>query len=194
MNKKITPKLKAVIMATTKNGKVPAKVAREDPKAVDKLKDEGLAKTQKGANGKTETVLTKAGKEAKAKVQDPEKASKKSPAKEDVSKYKPEGRQGKSSPKPTEKTDSAKPEKSSKPDKEKPKIRKDTKQYTILKLLSRPQGATIQQLHEATDWKLTTLRGTPGALKLKLGLEIKSEKRDGEDTVYRIVGGLDGLL
>lgn len=73
-------------------------------------------------------------------------------------------------------------------------MRKDTKQYTILKLLSRKQGATIQQLHEATGWKLTTLRGTPGALKLKLGLEIESEKRDGKDTVYRIVGGLDGLL
>lgn len=186
MNKKITPKLKAVIMATTKNGKVPAKVAKEDPKAVDKLKDEGLAKTQKGPNGKAETVLTKAGKEAKAKAQDPEKAKKTPPHKDATPKRKLSGKPGKN--------EAEKPEKSSNTGKEKPKIRQDTKQYTILKLLSRPQGATIQQLHEATGWKLTTLRGTPGALKLKLGLEIKSEKRDGEDTVYRIVGGLDGLL
>ncbi|WP_066018476.1 DUF3489 domain-containing protein [Endozoicomonas atrinae] len=75
----------------------------------------------------------------------------------------------------------------------KPTVRKDTKQHTILKMLARKTGATIQQLHEATGWKITTLRGTPGALKIKLGLDIESEKRDGKDTVYRIKGGLKGL-
>ena len=128
------------------------------------MRYQGLAKTQKGASGKTETVLTKAGEKAKTEAQKTEKANPK-----------------KASPKDGKKA-------------KKPTIRKDTKQYTILKLLSRKQGATIQQLHEATGWKLTTLRGTPGALKLKLGLEIESEKRDGKDTVYRVVGGLDGLL
>lgn len=76
---------------------------------------------------------------------------------------------------------------------QKPTVRKDTKQHTILKMLARKTGATIQQLHEATGWKITTLRGTPGALKIKLGLDIESEKRDGKDTVYRIKGGLKGL-
>ncbi|WP_066018472.1 DUF3489 domain-containing protein [Endozoicomonas atrinae] len=175
MNKKLTPKLKAVVMSTTKTGKVPAKVAKEAPKAVEKLKDEGLAKTQKGAGGKPETVLTKAGEKAKTDAQKTEKANPKKDAKATAKEPK------KASPKDEKKA-------------KKPTIRKDTKQYTILKLLSRKQGATIQQLHEATGWKLTTLRGTPGALKLKLGLEIESEKRDGKDTVYRIVGGLDGLL
>ena len=75
----------------------------------------------------------------------------------------------------------------------KPTVRKDTKQHTILKMLARKTGATIQQLHEATGWKISTLRGTPGALKIKLGLEIESERRDGKDTVYRIKGGLKGL-
>ncbi len=178
MNKKLTPKLKAVVMSTTKTGKVPAKVAKEEPKALEKLKDQGLAKTQKSANGKTETVLTKAGEKAKAEATEPKKASPKTPEKDVKAKdEKPE----KASPK-AEKKD------------KKPTVRKDTKQYTILKLLSRKSGATIQQLHEATGWKLTTLRGTPGALKLKLGLEIESEKREGKDTVYRITGGLDGLL
>lgn len=70
----------------TKTGKVPAKLAKEEPKAVDKLKDEGLAKTQKGANGKTETVLTKAGEKAKAEAQKTEKASPKAPKKDDKAK------------------------------------------------------------------------------------------------------------
>ena len=75
----------------------------------------------------------------------------------------------------------------------KPTVRKDTKQHTILKMLARKSGATIQQLHEATGWKITTLRGTPGALKIKLGLEIESERKKGKDTVYKIKGGLGGL-
>ncbi|WP_419831779.1 DUF3489 domain-containing protein [Endozoicomonas atrinae] len=87
----------------------------------------------------------------------------------------------------------AKKQAAKKQEAKKPTLRKDTKQHTILKMLARKTGATIQQLHEATGWKITTLRGTPGALKIKLGLDIESEKRDGKDTVYRIKGGLKGL-
>ena len=147
MNKKLTPKQKAVVMSTTKTGKVPAKVAKEAPKAVEKLKDQGLAKTQKGANGKPETVLTKAGEKAKTEAQKTEKAN---PKKDKATAKEPK----KASPKDEKKA-------------KKPTIRKDTKQYTILKLLSRKQGATIQQLHEVTGWKITTLRGTPGRTEIE---------------------------
>lgn len=185
MNKK----LKAVIMASNKNGKVPAKVAETDPKAVDKLKEQGLVEQKTTPKGKPETVLTKAGEKAKAKAeaeakkpekpkaQEPEKASKKAPKKDEKAK----AQDTKKASKKDEKTE------------KKTKVRKDTKQFKILQMLGRKTGATIQQLHEATGWKITTLRGTPGALKLKLGLEIESEKRDGKDTVYRITGGLDAL-
>lgn len=76
----------------------------------------------------------------------------------------------------------------------KPTVRKGTKQHQILKMLTRKNGATLQQLHEATGWKLTTLRGTPGALKIKLGVEVESEKRKGKDTIYRITSDLTPLF
>jgi hypothetical protein len=53
-------------------------------------------------------------------------------------------------------------------------------------MLRRPEGATITQIIEATDWKPHTVRGFfAGALKKKLGLEVTSEKVGGERT-YRL--------
>lgn len=64
------------------------------------------------------------------------------------------------------------------------KTRPGTKQATLLALLSRPEGASIDELAEATGWMKHTVRGTMShTLKKRLGLTITSEK--GEDEVRR---------
>ena len=64
--------------------------------------------------------------------------------------------------------------------------RQGTKQEKVLELLRRPEGATIAQLVKATGWQPHTVRGAmAGALKKRLGIEIKSEKPEEGDRVYR---------
>ncbi len=70
-----------------------------------------------------------------------------------------------------------------------PKIRNGTKQAALIAMLRRPKGATISQIAEATGWLHHTIRGAmSGALKKKLGLNVTSEKPDGKDRIYRIIG------
>jgi hypothetical protein len=67
------------------------------------------------------------------------------------------------------------------------KQRDGTKQAALIELLKRPEGATLSQMVEATQWQAHTVRGAmAGALKKKLGLEITSEKQTGTDRIYRI--------
>ncbi len=55
-------------------------------------------------------------------------------------------------------------------------------------MLRRPEGATIEQVVEATGWQRHTVRGAmSGALKKKLGLTLASEKVEGRGRVYRII-------
>lgn len=64
--------------------------------------------------------------------------------------------------------------------------RDNTKQAKVLELLRRPEGATIAQMVKATGWQPHTVRGAlAGALKKRLGLEIKSEKPEDGERVYR---------
>jgi len=64
------------------------------------------------------------------------------------------------------------------------KTRPGTKQATLLALLSRPEGASIDELAEALEWQRHTVRGTMShTLKKRLGLTITSEKS--EDGVRR---------
>ncbi len=64
--------------------------------------------------------------------------------------------------------------------------RPDSKQARMIAMLKRPEGATVEQIAEATGWQRHTCRGAmAGALKKKLGLTITSEKVDGA-RVYRI--------
>lgn len=66
-------------------------------------------------------------------------------------------------------------------------IREGTKQAKVLDLLRRPEGATIAQMVKATGWQPHTVRGAlAGALKKRLGLEIKSGKPEGGERVYRV--------
>jgi DNA-directed RNA polymerase specialized sigma24 family protein len=64
--------------------------------------------------------------------------------------------------------------------------RPDSKQTRMIAMLKRPEGATVEQIAEATGWQQHTCRSAmAGALKKKLGLTITSEKVDGA-RVYRI--------
>ena len=55
----------------------------------------------------------------------------------------------------------------------------------MIALLRRSQGATVEQMMEATGWQKHSVRGAmSGALKKKRGLDISSEKA-GDQRVYR---------
>jgi hypothetical protein len=70
----------------------------------------------------------------------------------------------------------------------KPRTRENSKQATVIQMLQRPEGATINQICAATGWQAHTVRGTfAGAFKKKLGLTITSEKPEGGERVYRII-------
>ena len=62
-----------------------------------------------------------------------------------------------------------------------------TKQNTLIAMLRAPEGATIEEIASALDWRSHTVRGAmAGALKKKLGLEVNSEKVDGRGRVYKL--------
>lgn len=68
-----------------------------------------------------------------------------------------------------------------------PKQREGTKQATLIELLKRPEGVSLAEMVQATGWQQHTVRGAmAGALKKKLGLNIVSDKNDGQDRKYRI--------
>ena len=69
----------------------------------------------------------------------------------------------------------------------KPRTRENSKQATVIQMLRRSEGATVQQICETTGWQAHTVRGTfAGAFKKKLGLTIVSDKAQGGERVYRI--------
>ena len=71
--------------------------------------------------------------------------------------------------------------------------RTGTKQAAMIDMLSRPEGATIEELSVATQWMAHTVRGAiSGALKKKLGLIIASSKDDQRGRVYRLANKASG--
>jgi hypothetical protein len=65
-----------------------------------------------------------------------------------------------------------------------------TKQDRVLALLTRPNGATIADLMQATEWQQHSVRGfLAGTIKKKLGRPLTSSKVAGEDRRYRIETG-----
>ena len=68
-----------------------------------------------------------------------------------------------------------------------PRRRENSKQAEVIRMLQRPEGATIGQICMATGWQAHTVRGTfAGAFKKKLGLAITSDKAQGGERVYRV--------
>jgi len=54
-------------------------------------------------------------------------------------------------------------------------------------MLERPEGATVAEVVEATNWQPHTVRGAfAGALKKRLGLTVTSEKEEDRGRVYRV--------
>ena len=76
----------------------------------------------------------------------------------------------------------------------KAKATRESKQNTLIQMMKRPEGATINQMAEATGWKPNTVRGTlSGTLKKRLGLTIATERDSNNDPdakgshlIYRI--------
>ena len=69
----------------------------------------------------------------------------------------------------------------------KPRVREGSKHAEVIRMLQRPEGATITQICAATGWQAHTVRGTfAGAFKKKLGLAITSDKAQGGERVYRV--------
>jgi hypothetical protein len=77
---------------------------------------------------------------------------------------------------------------SRKASKSKPKAhRADSKQAKLIEMLTRPKGASIDEIVTAFGWQPHTVRGAiAGALKKKLGLNVVSEKIEGRGRTYRI--------
>ena len=68
-----------------------------------------------------------------------------------------------------------------------PRTRDNTKQAKVIEMLRCPEGATVSQICQETDWQAHTVRGMfAGTLKRKLGLTITSEKTADGERVYRI--------
>jgi Protein of unknown function (DUF3489) len=68
-----------------------------------------------------------------------------------------------------------------------PKVARVTKQERVLTLLSQPEGASIEEMMQATDWQQHSVRGfLAGTVKKKLGFPLTSSKPNDGGRRYRI--------
>ena len=73
------------------------------------------------------------------------------------------------------------------PEVKQPTLRAGTKQALLIAMLQRPEGATMQEIITATQWRAHSARGAiSGALGKKLGLIVVSVKEGVRGRVYRI--------
>ena len=68
------------------------------------------------------------------------------------------------------------------------KSKASTKSGQIIRLLSRPSGASIPELVKTTGWQAHSVRGfLSGTLKKKMALDVTSSQDQGRDRRYRLV-------
>ena len=68
-----------------------------------------------------------------------------------------------------------------------PQVERVTKQERVLTLLSQPNGASIAEMMQATDWQQHSMRGVlAGTVKKKLGFSLTSVKPNDGVRRYRI--------
>jgi hypothetical protein len=68
-----------------------------------------------------------------------------------------------------------------------PNAERLTKQERVLTLLSQPEGASIEEMMQATDWQQHSVRGfLAGTVKKKLGFPLTSSKPNDGVRRYRI--------
>jgi hypothetical protein len=73
------------------------------------------------------------------------------------------------------------------PKADKPNLERVTKQERMLTLLSRPEGASIAEMMQATDWQQHSVRGfLAGTVKKKLGFSLTTSRAAGDVRRYRI--------
>jgi len=66
-------------------------------------------------------------------------------------------------------------------------VRAGSKTATILALLQRAKGASLAEIMAASSWQAHSVRGfISGTLGKKMGLTVKSEKRDDGTRIYSI--------
>jgi Protein of unknown function (DUF3489) len=68
-----------------------------------------------------------------------------------------------------------------------PQVERVTKQERVLTLLNQAEGASIEEMMQATKWQQHSVRGLlAGTVKKKLGFSLKSSKPNGGIRRYRI--------
>jgi Protein of unknown function (DUF3489) len=68
-----------------------------------------------------------------------------------------------------------------------PQVERVTKQERVLALLSQPEGASVEEMMQATDWQQHSVRGfLAGTVKKKLGFPLRSSKPNDVARRYRI--------
>lgn len=74
-----------------------------------------------------------------------------------------------------------------KPQGERPTPPAGTKTELVMKMISRPQGATSKQIEDATGWAPHSVRGLLGTFRAS-GVKVLSSKEKGQPTIYRVGG------
>lgn len=65
--------------------------------------------------------------------------------------------------------------------------RTGTKQALLIEMLEKPEGSTLDEIIEATNWQKHSVRGYISTLKKKLGLNIESFKNSAGARTFRII-------
>jgi hypothetical protein len=68
-----------------------------------------------------------------------------------------------------------------------PKVARVTEQERLLTLLNQAEGASIEEMMQATDWQQHSVRGfLAGTVKKKLGFSLTTSKAAGDVRRYRV--------